>query len=277
MTFFVLGILGAPLVEPSLEGTLDSLGRDRHRRPIRSTSAAFIGYFALGYLLYASILVGIGSVCNTLKEAQNLMQPVMIVLMLPLLAMIPIANDPNGLLARVLSFVPPLTPFTMMNRVGGRPELWEYAVTSVLLLVTIVIAFRGAAKVFRIGILMTASARRYRRSSAGCGRPSGWFRIAGNRGGSLGLGAGGLWAPSLGSERANGGPRAGPLRRPSPSLGRPARCARQGGRPSEGDGRRKGRARAGAGYRGALSGAGGCERMLSIAILNRGMLPLSIR
>ncbi|HEB54039.1 MAG TPA: ABC transporter permease, partial [bacterium] len=37
---------------------------------------SFVLYFLAGYLLYAAVLVAIGSVCNTLKEAQNLMQPV---------------------------------------------------------------------------------------------------------------------------------------------------------------------------------------------------------
>jgi ABC-type Na+ efflux pump permease subunit len=37
--------------------------------------ASFVGYFLTGYLLFAAILVAIGSVCNSLKEAQNLLQP----------------------------------------------------------------------------------------------------------------------------------------------------------------------------------------------------------
>ena len=77
---------------------------------------SFIGYFLGGYLFYAAILVGFGSVCNSLKEAQNLMQPVIVLLIIPLLTMIPVVNDPNGTLARVLTYIPPFTPFLMMNR-----------------------------------------------------------------------------------------------------------------------------------------------------------------
>jgi ABC-2 type transport system permease protein len=117
--------------------------------------ASFVAYFLLGFLLYASILVGLGSACNSIKEAQNLMAPVMILLLLPLLSMIPISQDPNGKLAVVLSFIPPFTPFVMMNRAAGPPERWEYAVTSVLLVVSIAVAFWAAAKIFRVGVLMT--------------------------------------------------------------------------------------------------------------------------
>jgi ABC-2 type transport system permease protein len=118
---------------------------------------AFVLYFLGGFLLYAAVLVAIGSVCNTLKEAQNLMQPVVMVLMVPLIAMVFITQEPNGLVARVLSFVPLFTPFTMMNRAGGPPELWEYVVTTLLLLLTIWFVMRAAGKVFRVGVLMTGN------------------------------------------------------------------------------------------------------------------------
>jgi ABC-2 type transport system permease protein len=152
--FFALGIYLMPTFFPQSGGIISSLGLGS----ILSNPAylaSFIIYFVLGFLLYASVLGGIGSVCNSLKEAQNLQQPVVLILIIPLLAMMPIASDPNGTLARVLSFIPPFTPFVMMNRAGGPPTTWEYALTTVLLLLTVWLTFRGAAKIFRIGILMT--------------------------------------------------------------------------------------------------------------------------
>ncbi len=116
---------------------------------------SFIAYFVLGYLLYAALLVGIGSVVNTLKEAQNLMTPVTLLLIAPLLAMVPIGRDPNGTLAKLLSYFPPFTPFVMMNRAAGPPTIAEYVLTTLLLVVSIGAAMWAAAKVFRIGILLT--------------------------------------------------------------------------------------------------------------------------
>jgi ABC-type Na+ efflux pump permease subunit len=117
--------------------------------------ASFLIYFVLGFLLYAAVLVMIGSVCNTLKEAQNMMQPITLLLIVPLLAMVPIARDPNGTLAVVLSYVPVFTPFVMMNRAAGPPTVLEYVVTTILLLAAIALSLWAAAKVFRIGVLMT--------------------------------------------------------------------------------------------------------------------------
>lgn len=123
---------------------------------------SFMGYFLGGYLLYAAILVGIGSVCNSLKEAQNLLQPVFLLLIVPLLSMIFIVEEPNGTLARTLTYVPFFTPFVMMNRAGGPPAGWEYLVSGLLLAVTVWIAFRAAGKVFRVGVLMTGNPPRLR-------------------------------------------------------------------------------------------------------------------
>lgn len=120
--------------------------------------ASFLIYFILGYLLYAAILVGLGSICSNLKEAQNLMLPVQLMQMIPLFVMVPIGRDPNGTLAQVLSYFPPLTPFVMMNRAAAPPTTTEYVVTTLLLLVSIAVAMWLAAKVFRVGILLTGKA-----------------------------------------------------------------------------------------------------------------------
>lgn len=116
---------------------------------------SFVVYFVLGYLFFAALIVGVGSVCNTLKEAQNLMMPIMMLMMVPLLTMMPVGKDPNSTMAKVLSFIPPFTPFVMMNRAAGPPALWEYLATTVLMVVSVALALWGAAKIFRIGILMT--------------------------------------------------------------------------------------------------------------------------
>ena len=154
---FVLGIRFLPhLLHTPLKINFNQILSD----PVYITS--FLFYYLLGYILYASILVALGSVCNSLKEAQNLMQPVVLLLMIPFFTMVPIARDPNGTLARLLSYVPLFTPFTMMNRAAGEIPLYEYFLTTLLLLATIVIAFWGAARIFRIGILMYGKPPRLR-------------------------------------------------------------------------------------------------------------------
>ncbi|MFQ5551887.1 MAG: ABC transporter permease, partial [Gemmatimonadales bacterium] len=150
-TKYLPGILGA---SPTLD--LSVLASDP------KYILAFGFYYLFGYLLYASLLVAIGSVVNTLKEAQNLMGPITLLLMVPLIAMIPIGKDPNGTLAQVMSYIPPFTPFVMMNRAAGPPSTFEYVSTTVLLIVSVLVAMWAAAKIFRIGILMTGKAPKFR-------------------------------------------------------------------------------------------------------------------
>jgi ABC-2 type transport system permease protein len=112
-------------------------------------------YFVLGYLMYSAIILSLGSVCNTLKDAQNYMGVITMVMMVPLMTMTYIPTDPNGVTARVLSWIPIYTPFAMMNRATADPPLVDLIGTMILLLVTTCTALWMAGKIFRIGILRT--------------------------------------------------------------------------------------------------------------------------
>ncbi|MCE9595552.1 MAG: ABC transporter permease [Planctomycetes bacterium] len=116
---------------------------------------AFIVYFLLGYLLYGAIFLALGSVCNTLKEAQNMMQPVVLIMIVPLMTMMFIPKDPNGTLATVLSWIPIYTPFVMMNRAAASPPMFEIVGTSILLALTVAFTLWFAGRIFRIGVLRT--------------------------------------------------------------------------------------------------------------------------
>jgi ABC-2 type transport system permease protein len=116
---------------------------------------SFVVYFVLGYLLYAGAFLAIGSLCNTLKEAQNMLQPIMLVMMVPLLTMMFIPKEPNGTLATVLSWIPIYTPFVMMNRAAADPPLFDRVGTLILLVVTTAGVLWLSGRIFRIGILRT--------------------------------------------------------------------------------------------------------------------------
>jgi ABC-2 type transport system permease protein len=112
-------------------------------------------YFLLGYLMYAAFILSIGSVCNTIKEAQSYMGVLTMIMMIPLLTMTFIPKDPNGSLARILSWIPLYTPFTMMNRATADPPLVDLIGTFLLLAATTVLALWMSGKIFRLGILRT--------------------------------------------------------------------------------------------------------------------------
>jgi len=112
-------------------------------------------YFLMGYLMYAAFILSIGSVCNTIKEAQSYMGVLTMIMMVPILTMTFIPKDPNGTLARVLSWIPIYSPFTMMNRAAADPPMFDLVGTLVLMLVSTAGGLWMAGKIFRIGILRT--------------------------------------------------------------------------------------------------------------------------
>jgi len=116
----------------------------------------FVIYFILGFLLFSSILAGIGSICNTIKEAQSLMMPISFIFILPMIAWFNLAQHPDGPLARVLSFLPPLTPIVMTLRLAVSQDisLLEVFASIIMLAVFVPVVMWLAAKVFRTGILM---------------------------------------------------------------------------------------------------------------------------
>jgi ABC-type Na+ efflux pump permease subunit len=115
----------------------------------------FVFYYVCCYALYAGIFLAIGSLCNTLKEAQSLMMPLMMVLVVPILTMSFIAQDPNGTMARVMSWIPLFTPFTMMNRAAAQPPMFDVVGTTILLVLSTIAVLWLSGRVFRQGILRT--------------------------------------------------------------------------------------------------------------------------
>lgn len=119
--------------------------------------AWFLVYFVLGFLLYAAVTGAIGAAVNNIREAQPYMTPVTLFMIIPLMIMVPVAQDPTATWARVLSYIPPLTPFLMMSRAGAPPPLVDYFATTALLLVTVIVALFLSGRVFQRGLLNTGA------------------------------------------------------------------------------------------------------------------------
>lgn len=117
--------------------------------------AYMVVFFLLGYFMYTALYAAVGAVCNSEQEAQNLQAPVQWLLMIPMLTTIYFVKNPESTLTVVVSLIPIFTPMVMFMRIMMvTPPFWQIGLSILLMLVTIYFFFRGAAKVFRIGILM---------------------------------------------------------------------------------------------------------------------------
>jgi ABC-2 type transport system permease protein len=113
----------------------------------------FLLYFVLGYLMYAALFTTIGAFCETPREAQTLLGPLMILLTIPMIFMGQAVTRPDAPLLQALSWVPPFTPFLMAARAASGPPLWQVAGTVAVMSVTIALELWVAGRAFRTGAL----------------------------------------------------------------------------------------------------------------------------
>lgn len=119
----------------------------------------YLAYFALylvgGYLMYAAAFAALGAFCETTREAQTLLGPVMLLLTVPVLFMGLAIRNPDAELLRILSWIPPFTPFIMAARAGGEPPWWEIAGTATVMAGTVAAVLWLSGRAFRAGALST--------------------------------------------------------------------------------------------------------------------------
>lgn len=120
------------------------------------TMVYFVLYFIIAFFLIASMMAAIGSAVNEMREAQALLSPVMIVLIIPMMLWMPIMRNPNSAFAQIVSFLPPISPFVMVLRLSGSEKIpqWQIFVSIGIGALAAVFAAWAAGKIFRIGVLM---------------------------------------------------------------------------------------------------------------------------
>ncbi len=120
---------------------------------------SFIGFFVLGFFLYATMYAGIGAMCNTVQDSQQFHTTLAMGLVIPMMLLTMIIRAPDSTLSVVLSLVPLFSPILMFMRVSvSNPPVWQVGLSWVLMIVSIWFSARAAGKLFRMGILMHGAA-----------------------------------------------------------------------------------------------------------------------
>jgi len=152
LLFSFRGILG---IDPGIERILFD--------PLIVT--AFVLFMVSGYLLFSTVFALIGSIVSSDKESQSFVAPITISMILPFMLGISVVQEPNSMMATVISLFPFTAPTMMMMRVVFvAPTLTEYSLFSgivgeaLLSFLIVVLSVLGmiwvTSKIFRIGILM---------------------------------------------------------------------------------------------------------------------------
>ena len=120
--------------------------------------AGLFGYLLLfilgGFLLYASLYAAAGSAVDSVQDGQQFNTIIMMPIILALIVMMSVFNDPNSSVAFWFSIIPFTSPIVMIARIPFGIPTWEVVVSLVLLYATFLFVAWFAAKIYRIGIFM---------------------------------------------------------------------------------------------------------------------------
>ena len=107
-----------------------------------------------GFLLYAAMFAAVGSAVDNVQDASQLQTPITVPIILGLLMMMAVINDPTSKLAFWFSVIPFTSPIVMMARIPYDIPTWEIVLSLVVLYASFVALVWFAAKIYRVGIFM---------------------------------------------------------------------------------------------------------------------------
>lgn len=122
--------------------------------------AWFLVFLVCAALMYGALFLALGSACSSISDAQSLLQPAMMLLLLGYLGSFVAIRAPDSSLAVGMSLFPTMAPFTMLLRMAIPPgvPLWQVLTSLTLLIAATVAMVWAASRVFRIGLLMQGKA-----------------------------------------------------------------------------------------------------------------------
>lgn len=107
-----------------------------------------------GFLFYASMFAASGSSVDSVQDAQQFNTIIMLPIILGIIIMMQVFNDPNAEMAFWFSIIPFTSPVVMMARIPFDIPTWEIALSLALLYASFVVMVWLAAKIYRVGIFM---------------------------------------------------------------------------------------------------------------------------
>ena len=107
-----------------------------------------------GFLLYASLYAAAGSAVDSIQDSQQFNSIIMIPIILAIIIMMSVFNDPNSPITFWSSMIPFTSPIVMIARVPFGIPAWEIIVSLIVLYLTFIATTYLASKIFRVGIFM---------------------------------------------------------------------------------------------------------------------------
>lgn len=161
--FLFWGALGGTLLTMAAERASDNIFGQIAEAFLdpRLLVAFFVGFIA-GYLMYGAIFLALGSLCESVQEAQTLLGPVALVLAMPMMLITPALDNPNAPIIEAASWIPIFTPFLMLIRAPSGLEWTEIAAQGGLMLLSVIVILFLASRIFKAGVVDQVSMSSWR-------------------------------------------------------------------------------------------------------------------
>lgn len=112
-------------------------------------------FYILGYFLYAMLYAAIGSIVSRTEDLGQAVMPITMLSLVAFYIAIFSLSAPNSMLMKVSSYIPFISPTTILVRIGlGDVAMWEILLSLAILIVSILVFGWLAAKIYRTGVLM---------------------------------------------------------------------------------------------------------------------------
>lgn len=113
-------------------------------------------FYIFGYLVYGSLMAGLGALAPNLRETSQATFLIMLPLTIPLFVISALIDLPNGPLSVALSLFPLTSPTVMILRMtAAQVPVWQLGLSALLLALTALLIIRVVANMFRAQTLLS--------------------------------------------------------------------------------------------------------------------------
>jgi ABC-2 type transport system permease protein len=156
---------GNPMIKQSPSVSNDEFGEIKSALKsinIGAVVGAFLFFFFSGYLLYGALFAAIGAAVDSDTEIQQFMFPITIPLLISVVTLSAVIQDPHGSFAFWMSIIPFTAPVVMMMRVPFGVQPWELILSMSLMIIGFIFTQWIGSRIYRVGILMHGTIVNYK-------------------------------------------------------------------------------------------------------------------
>ena len=119
----------------------------------------FFVFLVLGYTFYGALFIAVGSLAESMQDAQTLTTPIMLILTACVMVVPLGLNSPDSPLLTFASWFPLSAPFGALARLPQDPPWWELALSAFFLFLLSVLVIWLAGRILRFGVLSGAGVK----------------------------------------------------------------------------------------------------------------------